>query len=58
MKIYHLLLLLLVATLGWAVEIKPKNKLTVEQIVQGKYILIEDIRAIIFNGIDGLNLYN
>ena len=27
-------------------------------IVKGKYIQIEDIRAIIFNGIDGLNLYN
>ena len=38
MKIYHLLLTLILATLSWGAEVKPRNTLTVEQIVKGKYI--------------------
>jgi hypothetical protein len=58
MKIYYLLVILIAANLNWVAETKTTNTLTIEQIVQGKYIQIEDIRAVIFNGIDGLNLYN
>jgi hypothetical protein len=57
MTLQGILLLLTLTLLGGgtgarSVEIFPSH------LVKGQYTQIEDIRAVIFNGIDGLNLYN
>lgn len=56
MTLKGILVLLSMSILGGAgarnVDFSPPH------ILKGQYIQIEDIRAVIFNSIDGLNLYN
>ena len=51
-KLLFLSILALTTSLGESIELQNRP------ILEKKYIQTEDIRAIIFNAIDGMNLYS
>ena len=57
MTLQSILILLTLTLLGGGTDARSVD-FSPSHLVKGQYTQIEDIRAVIFNGIDGLNLYN